>query len=370
MKETLYRKIYSALVDDIQRGTYPIGSRIPSEMEISKRFGVSRITSKKAFEMLAADGYINRFAGRGSFVAQRLDSPPQNAAHEAAGREALKRGELTTVGLVMGNVAQSFGARAMIAIERACAREGYNLLFGCSMEDQLKETEILQSFFTMGVSAVIILPVHGKTYNPHILRLLGSAPVVLMDRRLSGIPFPSVSSDHFLMAKQLTDHLFDAGHRKLAFINTRYYETTSILERVGGFVKSNIDHGCPTMTTEWTDESTGCLIENLPGTRDQDMREIQGYLERHPEITGFVAVEFEIALMLREMLARMGRLDTQRESIACFDAYLNYVDACRFTSAVQDEEAIGSECVRLLMELIQSGHTADRVIVPHTIQYA
>ena len=68
-QEKLYIQIMRLLVDEIGRGTWGIGDRIPSEDELAVRFGVSKITIRQAISNLAADGYLIKVQGRGTFVA-------------------------------------------------------------------------------------------------------------------------------------------------------------------------------------------------------------------------------------------------------------------------------------------------------------
>lgn len=68
-QEKLYIQIMRLVVDEIGRGTWVIGDRIPSEGELAVRFGVSKITIRQALSNLAADGYLMKVQGRGTFVA-------------------------------------------------------------------------------------------------------------------------------------------------------------------------------------------------------------------------------------------------------------------------------------------------------------
>src|SRR5512137_338704 len=68
-QEKLYIQIMRLLVDEIGRGTWGIGDRIPSEDELAVRYGVSKITIRQALSNLAADGYLMKIQGRGTFVA-------------------------------------------------------------------------------------------------------------------------------------------------------------------------------------------------------------------------------------------------------------------------------------------------------------
>ncbi len=64
----LYQQVMDDLKGEIARGVYASGSRIPSEMELAKYYGVGRITVRRAIEELSRVGYLNRQQGRGTFV--------------------------------------------------------------------------------------------------------------------------------------------------------------------------------------------------------------------------------------------------------------------------------------------------------------
>ena len=53
-------------------GTYPLGTKIPSEMELSKEFGVHRLTARHALTLLVQEGYLERFRKRGTFVSKHV----------------------------------------------------------------------------------------------------------------------------------------------------------------------------------------------------------------------------------------------------------------------------------------------------------
>lgn len=53
----------------IGRGAWHIGTRVPSENELSEMFSVSRMTARRALDQLALDGVIVRRRGAGSFIA-------------------------------------------------------------------------------------------------------------------------------------------------------------------------------------------------------------------------------------------------------------------------------------------------------------
>lgn len=67
----LYHRIYAVMRERILKGYYPSETPVPSEAELSESFSVSRITIRKAMEMLTAEGLVTRTRGRGTFITDR-----------------------------------------------------------------------------------------------------------------------------------------------------------------------------------------------------------------------------------------------------------------------------------------------------------
>lgn len=64
----LWRQIVDKLQTDIASGGLKPGARLPTEAELSARFGVNRHTVRRALEELSRDGLVRVEQGRGSFV--------------------------------------------------------------------------------------------------------------------------------------------------------------------------------------------------------------------------------------------------------------------------------------------------------------
>lgn len=63
-----YRIIEQDLRDSITVGAYKQGDMIPTELELSEAYGVSRVTVRKATDNLVAQDILQRVAGVGTFV--------------------------------------------------------------------------------------------------------------------------------------------------------------------------------------------------------------------------------------------------------------------------------------------------------------
>jgi GntR family transcriptional regulator, histidine utilization repressor len=69
--QPLYLKVKRHILDNIGSGKWTASSRVPSENDIVKSFGVSRMTANRALRELRDEGVLVRIAGVGSFVADR-----------------------------------------------------------------------------------------------------------------------------------------------------------------------------------------------------------------------------------------------------------------------------------------------------------
>jgi len=69
--QPLYLQVKRHILDNIGSGKWGTSTRVPSENDIVKSFGVSRMTANRALRELQDEGVLVRIAGVGSFVADR-----------------------------------------------------------------------------------------------------------------------------------------------------------------------------------------------------------------------------------------------------------------------------------------------------------
>lgn len=127
----LYEKIKQAIRADIAAGRLAPGARVPSEHELVRMFGVSRMTAHRALRELASEGLVVRTVGAGSFVAERrlehsaLVVPDIAQEVRAAGRryrgEVLARAVATPPDEVAAALGLQTGAQAfhLLLLHRA-----------------------------------------------------------------------------------------------------------------------------------------------------------------------------------------------------------------------------------------------------------
>ncbi|WAM31506.1 GntR family transcriptional regulator [Caldicellulosiruptor naganoensis] len=73
-----YITIYKDLREWIENATLQHGEKIGTEEQLCKKYSVSRITIKKALDMLENDGIIYRMKGKGIFYRNVGRDTPRN----------------------------------------------------------------------------------------------------------------------------------------------------------------------------------------------------------------------------------------------------------------------------------------------------
>lgn len=67
--QPIYEQIYTQIKDMIINGTLKEGEMLPSIRGLAKDLRISVITTKRAYDELEREGYVNTVAGKGCFVA-------------------------------------------------------------------------------------------------------------------------------------------------------------------------------------------------------------------------------------------------------------------------------------------------------------
>lgn len=67
----LYQQIVWSIRNDIDEGRYKFDEKIPTEIELSDLYSVSRITVRRAVDELCTEGYLSKKQGKGTYVHKR-----------------------------------------------------------------------------------------------------------------------------------------------------------------------------------------------------------------------------------------------------------------------------------------------------------
>ena len=231
---TSNKPLYTRIIDDyknkILSGELMHGDKLPSESDLAKQFGVSRITSKRAMEELFRDGLIYRLKGSGSYVSGNISDK----------KEVLSN-KMKVFGMIIP-FDSSLG-RSMDLIHGASdylRKKKYLLSVHISEFNVQKEREILKEFASHGVQGVILYPVYDRL-NLDILYelILEKFPIVTVDKYIDGLPIQAVLSDNFGGAYEAVNYFINKGHKHIGFISDLGLgDSVTVRDRFFGYSKA------------------------------------------------------------------------------------------------------------------------------------
>jgi len=109
-----HERVSSWIREQIESGSILENDKLPSENQLGKRFGVSRITIRRALQTLESEGLIFRRQGLGSFVADnRLH---QGLEHLSDFVEDMEAAGLTPESIVLEEGNEAAGSRVAAAL--------------------------------------------------------------------------------------------------------------------------------------------------------------------------------------------------------------------------------------------------------------
>lgn len=344
----LYLQLYDTLKSEIESGVIAPGEKLPLEADLRARFGVSAITIKKGLSMLAEDGLVRRVPGQGTFARG-------NAAERAPVMAARPRND-QLIGLVLEHVSTPFGLEMLYAIDRQLYAKGYRLCVRYSYADRDRETEEINFLLALGVAGLIIMPCHGNFYNPTLLRLiLDDFPIVLVDKKLSGIPVPSVRTDNTAAIAVLVRHLYERGSRRIGLLSVEAEDTTSLSERVEGFQQEIARLGleeCPACFVQMSKD----FVSNEPD--GEIVQDIRTYLVSNQDIDAVVCTEYGLVSCLTAAAREQGvAIGPEGLRVCCVDEDYLAPEGYTFTHVRQDEIGIAAQAVDILLSRLGDGDT-------------
>jgi GntR family transcriptional regulator, arabinose operon transcriptional repressor len=234
-----YLQIVESLRSGIAAGKYRDGSRLPSEAELVRRFGVSRMTVVKAMQQLQQEGLLVRRTGSGTYAAEA-----DKTQNPVFGLMIPDLGETEIFEPICKGMARSPGL------------SGHSLSWGHSLASSANKEEdvehLCQQYIEQKVSGVFFAPVEfsGRRdqVNRRILKSLHTAriPVVLLDRCILKYPdrseYDVVGLDNRRAGYVVADHLIRQGAQHIAFL-AKADSAETVDARITGYREALFAHG-------------------------------------------------------------------------------------------------------------------------------
>jgi len=240
-----YLQIVESLRSAIAAGQYRSGGRMPSEAELVRRFGVSRMTAVKAVQQLQQEGLLVRRAGSGTYVAEVINR------------------QKPVFGLIIPDLGQTeiFEpiCKGMTGTPNGSGgAPGWSLSWGHSAAPQtnkeMQAEQLCQQYIEQHVSGVFFAPLEfgprRDQVNRRVLKALKAAqiPVILLDRCVLEYPARSeydiVGLDNRRAGYVMAEHLIRQGAKHIAFFAVEGSAET-VDDRIAGCREALFAHDLP-----------------------------------------------------------------------------------------------------------------------------
>ena len=352
MNELLYQRVYDEIREGIESHAYPVGSRLPSQAELTELHGVSPITLKRALDLLRNDGYIVRRPKLGTFVVS--DEPSSRAT---AGPRPL-------IGCVLTNFDDTFGTHVVGGLLDSTASSA-NLVLKRSLGDAELEDGLVRELVESDAQGLILQPSSSEYVPPAVLELvMRQFPVVILDRLFDGVPVSTVCSDNVAAAREATDYLIGLGHDRIGLIASSSRVSTAE-DRRDGFFRA---HAAAHIPHDDRDEFRN-VRSTTPGSEtpvEEDIADLRVFIRDHTDLTAYLVTEYNIAVMLREALQLEGQSVPEDVSVVCFDhpdSFYNH-GFFRFTHIAQDQSGMGAAAVGCVLAQLTTPGTISKIALP------
>ena len=234
-----HRKVYAVLRHDILTGKYNADGKFPSEGMLIRRFGVSRITIRRAMDDLKNEGFLEGRSGSGTYLS------------------ALARHATGMIGLVIPDYASSpFFRRLGDELVQAGKSAGYTMLLGSLPGDTPaarahEAISLAIEYARRKVAGVIIEPVELMPNSADLTHEIIAAfkdlniPVVLIDRDIAPFErsgYDLVGLDNLKAGLMLGKHLIASGAKRIAFLMPPHSASAN-LQRMLGVAAAVIEAG-------------------------------------------------------------------------------------------------------------------------------
>jgi DNA-binding LacI/PurR family transcriptional regulator len=200
--------------------------------DVAQRAGTSVATAGRALGGYGRVAPTTR--DRVVAAAQQLNYHPNALAR------SMKQRFTFTIGLIVGNICNSFFARIVRAVETSVMRYGYKVIVCDADENIENELDHARTLLEHRVDGIIVSPttsVTGEISRASKEIYGGKIPTVFIDRALPGARIPTVVSDNVPAAQEATTHLIRLGHRRIGVVVGRK-TLDSMNRRIDGYQRA------------------------------------------------------------------------------------------------------------------------------------
>ena len=213
-------------------------------------------------------------------------------------------------GMIVPNVLSPVYGGMIDGVEHEFGVSNTLLALSNSKDDLTRQSDALTQFVSHGVDGVILVAAVGTTAEnlSRPLQMIGRK-CVLVGRDVPGSDLDYAGPDNIRGAEMATEHLFERGHKVVAFVGGQGQSTTQ-RDRVAGFRKAHEQKGV-------------CCDDDLsvasPVTHKGGYEAITELLSRRRDVTALVCYNAAVAFGVLSGISRAGMTPGKDVAVVTFD---------------------------------------------------
>ena len=224
---TLKEKINDDIISDI----YPLGSNLPTEIQLAQKYHVSRSTVRQALDLLVADGIIEKKWGSGNSVIAKSNSLKRN-----------------TIMIIIPDKSKYGWDLAIDEMTSLFLKEGYTLEIKISKGQLSAEREYLAMLTQDLYGGLILSPAisYFPSTNTDLIQLLlkRQLPIIFVGAKPDGLyNVSNISYNSYDKGYQMARRSINSGHKSLGGIFL--YDDTASMETFSGYTDAIRDANLP-----------------------------------------------------------------------------------------------------------------------------
>ena len=269
----------------------------------------------------------------------------------SAAARSLKTNRSQALGVILSSVEDPFFSEVLQGIEEVAQQNGYSLFMAASHHEPEREQAIVRAMSEHRVDGVIIC---SASFKPEQGRqfLAYSVPIVVVNNQAAEDYRYSIYHDDVDGSRQVTRHLLDLGHRRIAYLGNSSAGRTT-LDRVTGFHQE--------MEAAGLSIPPGYIHEIPGGGPEHGLAGLNHFLALQERPSALVCYNDMLAIGVLQGLHKAGIRVPGEISVTGFDnivfsAYTNPP----LTTFDQPKRYIGAESARLVLELLNAPSNGER----------
>ncbi len=305
---SLYEEVAQKIQADIIQANLGSGEKLGTELELAAHYGVSRATVRHALVSLENAGLIDRFHGRGTFVADK--------------KARMQHGN-GNIQIIVPYLTTSFTGRIVTGAQEVLFHHGHSVSVLSTNNSQQTEGEYIKKIIDQGCPGVIIHATASDYYNPWIFELQRQKIPMVMTRHYQYMDSHYVEANNYQGGYDATSHLIGLGHRNIGLVTKHRGFMASLHDRIQGYRDAMSDHGLAIdrgmILADLEDHRYVYLEDRSKEHERKVIAELVEFLHKSPQMTAVICLNDLAAADVLRAARVAGRTVGEDLSIMGFD---------------------------------------------------